>query len=109
MGKDQAEDLEKIYNWTQLTIKLLSDLEHDFSELLQEWKTFCSRCGDIGYFSNISSDMAPGHCYKSLRSIKETFEELEYVRQRLEHLKNSSRQWAENVSFAILLTNKPFH
>lgn len=100
MGKDEAEDLEKIYKWTQPTIKLLSDLEHDFSGLLQEWETFCSRCGDIGYFSNISSDMAPGRCYKSLWAIKETFEELEYVRRRLEHLKNFSRQSAEDVSFA---------
>ena len=91
MGNDQAEDLKKIYDWTQPTIKLLSDLEHDFSELLQEWETFYSHNGDIGYFSGINSAIAP---------IKESFEELDDVRRRLVRLKKSSRESAADVSFA---------
>jgi hypothetical protein len=103
VGRDQAEDLKKIYDWTQPTIKLLSDLEHDFSGLLQEWETFSSRSGDIGYFSNISSTMPSNHGSKSLWSIKEAFEELAYVRRRLINLKNSSRQSAEDVSFTKII------
>jgi hypothetical protein len=100
MGRDQAEVLKKIYDLTQPTIKLLSDLEHDFSGLLQEWETFRSRSGDIDYFSCISSATASDRGSKSLWAITETFEELDCVRRRLVHLKNSSRQSAKDVSFA---------
>jgi len=100
MGRDKAEDLKKIYDWTQPTIELLSNLEHDLSGLLQEWETFHSPSGDIGYFSSIS-----GRGSKLLWAIKETFEKLDFLRQRLVHLKDSSRRCAEDVSFAKFGSN----
>jgi hypothetical protein len=88
--------MQKGFDWTAQRMDLLNELLHVLSGLVDEWDTFISPNGDIGYFSDL--DEFPSNSQESrelgcpsssLRNIKQTFEKLEMYRQRLESLKYS--------------------
>lgn len=70
---------------------LVTKLHCVLSGTIREWNVFISREGDVAYFSDLDefpSPCRPGHA-DSLRSIKQTFGELENDRQKLISLKES--------------------
>jgi hypothetical protein len=77
---------------------LLSELIDVLSGTIDEWNTFISLNGDIGYFSDLDEfpRSTNPHDFRelnypgwSLRNIKQTFEKLKTHRQRLESLTES--------------------
>jgi hypothetical protein len=88
--------MQKDFDWTAQRMRLLNELLHVLSGLVDEWYTFISPNGDIGYFSdldefprNSQESRELGCPSSSLRNIKQTFEKLEMYRQRLESLEYS--------------------
>jgi hypothetical protein len=96
----QAEDEKKTYDWTQKTRELLNQLLNVLSGIIKAWETFNSSDGDIVYFSesDYSKAASQRHAHRSLRAIKETFEELEGLQQKLVLLRDSSQDLAKDVS-----------
>lgn len=92
----RAEDMNKSFHWTNQRMHLVTKLLGVLSGILQEWNTFISSGGDIGYLSDLATIPTnspefrhPDHAGQSLRSIKQQFEKLEYDRQKLVSLKES--------------------
>ena len=107
--------MQKAFDWTFQRIDLLSELIDVLSGTIDEWNTFISLNGDVGYFSDLdefprstNSDEfrelgCPG---SSLRNIKQTFEKLKTYRQRLESLTESLSRNFEAVRGIIILLHK---
>jgi hypothetical protein len=84
---------------------LLSELVDVLSGTIDEWNTFISGNGDVGYFSDLdefprsanSQFRELGCPGSSLRHIKQTFEKLQTHRRRLESLIESLRRNFETV------------
>ncbi|KAE9365474.1 hypothetical protein N431DRAFT_563398 [Stipitochalara longipes BDJ] len=94
--KERGEMMQKGFDWTAQRLDLLNELLHVLSGLVDEWDTFISPNGDIGYFSdldefpsNSNESRELGCPGSSLRNIKQTFEKLEMRRRRLQSLKES--------------------
>jgi hypothetical protein len=67
--------------------------------MLKEWETFKSSDGDFGYFLNLESQApSPDQDLRSLRAIKEMFETLRTLHQKLVGLQNSCRHFTKAVS-----------
>jgi len=96
----QAEDEKKTYDWTQKTRERLNQLLNVLSGIIKAWETFNSSDGDVVYFSesHYSKAASQHHAHRSLRVIKETFEELEGLQQKLVLLRDSSQDLAKDVS-----------
>jgi hypothetical protein len=96
--------MKKSFNWTLQTMELLSELRGVLSETFEEWNTFISPDGDIGYFSDL--DEFPNspefrHAGQSLRNIKEAFERLRNHRQKLVSLTDSLNKFSLAVRWSI--------
>jgi hypothetical protein len=90
--------MQRAFDWTFQRMDLLSELVDVLSGTIDEWNTFISPNGDVGYFSDLvdfprstnSREFRELGCpSSSLRNIKETFEKLKTHRQRLESLTES--------------------
>ena len=88
--------MQKSFDWTTQRLDLINELLHVLSRLVNEWDTFISPNGDIGYFSDLDEFPRNSHESRelgcpssSLRNIKQTFEKLEMHCQRLQSLKES--------------------
>lgn len=83
------------FDWTRQRRDLLTKLIGVLSGLIQEWNTFISLDGDVGYLSDLDESpdspgfRRPDHAGQSLRSIKYAFGRLENDRQTLELLKEA--------------------
>lgn len=84
------------FNWTLLRMDLLTELLGVLSGTVDEWNTFISSHGNVGYFSDLDEFASnspkfrhPDHAGQSLRSIKEAFERLENHQQSLISLTES--------------------
>jgi hypothetical protein len=84
------------FNWTLLRMDLLTKLLCVLSGTIDEWDTFISSHGDVGYFSDLDEFASnspefrrPDHAGQSLRSIKEAFERLKNHRRALVSLRES--------------------
>lgn len=90
--------MKKTFDWTQQTRELLFRLLDKISEATKAWTRFNSLDGDIGYFSGPSPNPSGSQHHRSLRAIKETFEMLEDLQQKLELLDKSCNNSAQAVS-----------
>jgi hypothetical protein len=89
----------KTYDWTQATRELLSQCTNILWEILKEWETFKSSDGDIGYFFNFDySQDQQDQTHRSLRAIKEMFEALQNLHQKLVGLQDSCKNFTKDVS-----------
>jgi hypothetical protein len=80
------------FHWTRQRMDLVTKLHCVLSGTIREWNAFISREGDVAYFSDLDESPSPsrfGPASQSLRSIKQTFGELENDRQKLISLKES--------------------
>jgi hypothetical protein len=85
-------------------MELLSELHGVLSETFEEWNTFISPDGDVGYFSDLDKFPAnspefrhAAHAGRSLRSIKEAFERLRNLQQKLVSLIDSLTKFSVGV------------
>jgi hypothetical protein len=94
--KGSAEEMRKAFHWTRSRMTLLTELLCLLSATIREWNTFLSPDGDVDYFSDL--DEFPSNSRESrnseaagqsLRSIKQTFQELENFRHKLLSLEKS--------------------
>lgn len=100
---EHAEDVNGTYDSTQRASELLGWLIDDLSPLGTEWDIFSSEDGDIRYFDDFgdddSFDASRRFVQKSLRSIKEKFEELQGLQRRLVRLQDSCQRLSDAVSY----------
>jgi hypothetical protein len=91
---------------------LLSELVDVLSGTIDEWNTFISLNGDVGYFSDLDEFPRSTNSHEfrelgcpgsSLRHVKQTFEKLQTHRRRLELLTESLRRNFEAVRRIIVL------
>ena len=90
--------MQRAFDWTLQRMDLLSELIDVLSGTMDEWNTFISLNGDIGYFSDLDEFPSSANSHEirelgcpgsSLRNIKQSFEKLKTYRQRLESLTQS--------------------
>jgi hypothetical protein len=90
--------MQRAFDWTFQRMDLLSELIDVLSGIIDEWNTFISLNGDVGYFSDLDEFPRSTNSYgfrelgcpgSSLRNIKQIFEKLKTHRQRLESLTES--------------------
>ncbi len=79
--------------------------------MLNEWETFKSSDGDIGYFLNLDSYQAPlqDQAHRSLRTIKEMFEALQKLHQQLVGLQDSCRNFTKDVRLGQIVFGNHFY
>ena len=98
---NRIKEAKQALEWTQQTIKLLSQLLHTLSKPIKAWESFCSLNGDINYFSDI--DLFSGRPKLSQRrklalgAISEIFETLQGFEQTLLVLEKSCSKSADLV------------
>jgi hypothetical protein len=94
---------KEAFEWTQQTMKLLSQLLDGTSRTINAWDGFNDHNGDIGYFSNVEMSEKCGTSQDRieiwLRAIDESFKELEDLRRRLKILRGDCLRSAESVRF----------
>jgi hypothetical protein len=96
--RERGEEMQRAFDWTFQRMDLLSELIDVLSGIIDEWNTFISLNGDVGYFSDLDEFPRSTNSYgfrelgcpgSSLRNIKQIFEKLKTHRQRLESLTES--------------------
>lgn len=80
------------------TMGLLRQLLPVLTETTKAWERFASANGDIDCFDNIQSSPDNISPHKLLRAIKESFETLEDLQQKLLSLENTCKNSARAVS-----------
>jgi hypothetical protein len=88
--------MKACFEWTRQKMDLVRELLDTLSDLLHEWSKFISPDGDWVFFSdlvdfptNMSHAQHLDRAGQSLRSIKQTFGELESDRNKLVSIKES--------------------
>jgi hypothetical protein len=103
--------VKETFDWTQQTIKLLSQLLGVISETITTWNRFNSSDKDIGSFSGINSSLVVSQFRipLSLCAIKKTFQTLKGLQQRFLLLDKSCRDKAQTVSksYFLMFTTTP--
>lgn len=96
----QPKDVKKICDRTQRARELLSKLINVLSATINAWEMFNAQHGDICYFLDFDSSQATSRdsVYGCLRSINESFRELQFIQQKLILLQDSCRGLAKDVS-----------
>ena len=82
---------------------LLRQLLSGLSETTNAWERFSSDNGDINYFDNIKSSPDNISAHQLLRAIREAFETLEDLQQKLLNLEKTCQKSAQAVSRRLFI------
>lgn len=100
-SSQKEKELKEKFELTVRTIELLRTLRGELSEVTGAWHKFSCPNGDIHYFASFEQSHSPRVGLGSVRVVKETFDKLEGLNEKLRLLEDKCSLLRGDVSVAV--------